>query len=146
MFRHLKWTALLFPSGTETMKNVALRAGNWGMGILFGSFCRVYEKKYFLCCLVYHPLRIGSWGVFECPPWGIMRAERRKVNNALLGMALKPVSFLCLLILFSLEGCKATLLMDRHFHTKQTCFMGNVDMVWLELLISRCVCRNVSNA
>lgn len=75
-----------------------------------------------------------------------MRAERRKVKNALLGMALKAVFFLCLLILFSLEGCKATLLTDRHFHTKQTCFMGNADMVWLELLISRFVCRNVSNA
>lgn len=75
-----------------------------------------------------------------------MRAERRKVNNALLGMALKAVSFLCFLILFSLEGCKATLLMNKQFHTKQTCFMGNAEMVWLELLISRFICRNVSSA
>lgn len=73
-----------------------------------------------------------------------MRAERIKVNNTLLSITLKAVSFLPYFIPFALEGCMVTFLMDKCFHTKQTCFMGNADMVLFEFLLSGFIRWNFS--
>lgn len=106
MFRHLKWAALLFPLGTETMKNVALRSGNWGMVFYLVVFVGCMKKTIFSAVWFTTHLELAPGGFCECPPWGIMRAERRKVNKALLGVALKAVSFLCFWFSFHLKAAK----------------------------------------
>jgi hypothetical protein len=45
-----------------------------------------------------------------------MKAERRKVNTTPLGTALQAESILSFVTLCSLEGCKATFLVEKHFH------------------------------
>lgn len=127
--RHQDWNLVL---SSQTCRHVCF---TWQDSVV------CLRKMIFSVALFPPHLDVASEGLCECPPWGIMNLNGRKTNTTPLGTALEAQSILSFVTLCSPEGCKATLLLDKHFHIKQACLVYNADMVLLELLLSRFVCR-----
>lgn len=97
-------------------RNTVPRSQTWGNVYFIWQVSVECLRKMIFSVILFTPhLDVAPEGFRECPPWGIMRAKRRKVNSTPLGTALKADSILSFVTPFSLEDCKATFLADKHF-------------------------------